>query len=565
VEVLPAALLAIAVGIFILLVLDYGAGLNFFDDDWDFLVYRRGFSADAFLLPHGEHISVIPVAVYKALLAAFGMTSTAPFRVVSTLVLAATAVLLFTFLRRRIGDWLALFAVVLMLFLGPAWTDILWPFEMSLVGSLATGIAMLLALDRGDRTGDRAACALATVSVLCSSLGMSFVLAAAVDIALRRADWRRRAYIAAIPFALYVVWYATYGYMATHHVTLHNIVTSPIYLVAGMASALQSLLGLWPAHQVEHTHPTWGWALLALALVAVAIRVHRNPRLSRGFWVVTTAGVTFWLLAGINYMPGREASHSRYQYLGAAFILMIAAELFRGSRRRPEVVWVGLAVTALALRANLGALSDGRTWLHSRSDLSRADLGAIEVARRTVDPGFAPTPDIAGNPILPLQAGPYLDAVDAFGSPADTPKELITAPEADRTWADNVLGHALPVTLAPASGVRPGGRAPTVRAANAAKVTTRGACASLPAGAARSGAVFEPAGPRTIIRLADGSPAFVQLGRFSSGVYPFTAGAVDGGSRAVLEIPPDRSAVPWHVRVSAAQALEVCAAPPSPG
>ena len=137
---------------------------------------------------------MLPVAVYKALVGAFGMTSTAPFRVVSTLLLAATAVLLFSFLRRWVGDWLALFGVILMLFLGPGWNDILWPFEMSLVGSLAAGIGMLLALERGDRLGDRVACALLTVAVLCSSLGISFVLATAADLARSGLPWRVRVF-----------------------------------------------------------------------------------------------------------------------------------------------------------------------------------------------------------------------------------------------------------------------------------------------------------------------------------------------------------------------------------
>ncbi len=57
-------------------------------------------------------------------------------------------------MRRRVGPWPALFAAVLLLFLGPAWEVLLWPFEIAFAGSVLFGVAMLLALDRGERRGD---------------------------------------------------------------------------------------------------------------------------------------------------------------------------------------------------------------------------------------------------------------------------------------------------------------------------------------------------------------------------------------------------------------------------
>ena len=561
-DLAPPLLLAAALVAFIVVVLSYGSGHNFLNDEWEFLIYRRPFSADSFFRPHGEHISVIPVAVYKALMATFGISSTAPYRVVSVTLLTGTAVLLFVFLRSRIGAWLALLATALMLFLGPAWQDILWPFEMTLVGSLASGIGMLLALERRDRLGDRAACALLIVSVLCSSLGLAFIVAAAVDVALRRGSWRQRAYIPAIPAAVYLVWYATYGYVAAHHVTVHNIIAAPVYLAAGVASSLQSLFGMWPTGQVEHIHPTWGWALLGLLIVGLIIRVRRGSRPSHGFWRVVAAGVFFWLLGALDYTPARGAANSRFQYIGAAFVLMAAAELFRGWRIRYAAVWAALVITGLALWANIAILGTARTYLDDQSALSRADLGAIEIARRTVDPDFTPTAGfIAGPATLPFQAGPYLAAVDAMGSPADRPRAIAAEPESVRLWADVVLGHALPVSVATGTaGVRPSGEAPRVRGVDRARVRVHGACAVLPAGSARTGVVFEPTAPNNLIRVGKGSSATVYLRHFASSSYAFTPGTVDGGTAAVLDIPMDRSAIPWHVRVSAAQTLEICGA-----
>ena len=72
----------------------------------------------------------------------------------------ATAILLFLYLRRRVDPWLALLAAGIVLFLGPAFDDLIWDFQMGFTGSLAFGLGALLMLERGDRRGDwrRAGC-----------------------------------------------------------------------------------------------------------------------------------------------------------------------------------------------------------------------------------------------------------------------------------------------------------------------------------------------------------------------------------------------------------------------
>src|SRR5919204_820510 len=90
------------------LLITLGSRLTFLLDDWEFLLYRQGFTADSILSPHGEHISIAPVLIYKALLATVGMDSSTPYLAVSVALLIASAVLLFLYLRRRVDPWLAL-------------------------------------------------------------------------------------------------------------------------------------------------------------------------------------------------------------------------------------------------------------------------------------------------------------------------------------------------------------------------------------------------------------------------------------------------------------------------
>ena len=72
--------------------LAYTREITFLLDDWEFLLYRPGFTAHSVFDPHNEHIVVVPVLIYKALLALFGMDSARPFQVASIATFLASAV-----------------------------------------------------------------------------------------------------------------------------------------------------------------------------------------------------------------------------------------------------------------------------------------------------------------------------------------------------------------------------------------------------------------------------------------------------------------------------------------
>ena len=145
------------------LLLFWGSKLTFLLDEWEFLLYRPGFTAHSILSPHGEHISIAPILIYKALQETAGMSSSLPYLAVSVALFLVASILLFVYLRRRVDPWLALLATGIVLFLGPAYEDLLWGFQMGFMGSLACGLGALLLLERGDRRGDWLACVLLAV------------------------------------------------------------------------------------------------------------------------------------------------------------------------------------------------------------------------------------------------------------------------------------------------------------------------------------------------------------------------------------------------------------------
>ena len=546
----PVVLLGVALVVSSGLLLWLGTDLTYFQDSWAFLVGRQEFSAGDFLRPHNEHISVVPVAIQKLLLALFGMESDLSERIVLTAMLGAIAVLLFVYVRRRIGPWPALIAAVVLLFLGPAWEVLLWPFEISLAGSALCGLAALLALERDGRRGDIAACALLAIAIGFSSLGIPFVAAAAVDVLQRRrARGLARAYVPGIPTLLFLTWYLAYGHEAESAASLHSVLHAPVFVAEGLASSVASILGLRTlAGGIEsQQRPYLGLLALAAILALAAYVGARRPgavgRLFRdpapGLWPALAATLAFWGLAGINDLPGRAPWASRYMHVGAIFVFLVLANLLAGISLGKRVLLAAAGIAAVAIALNLVPLFEGRDRLEKETVLARADLAAIEISRRTVDPEFVLTTELAGTPsLIDVQAGPYLAAVEDHGSPAYSPVELAAAPEAGRRWADVVLARALPVSTEMRPGV-------AQRHDSRCVVGTGKLETPVPPGTTR-------------IEAAPGPPLSLGLRRFAASEYPVPLGTAPGDSTTLLRIPRDNSSQPWHLEVKAEQRVRVC-------
>jgi hypothetical protein len=539
---LGLALLASAV-----LLLSFSSGLAPFQDTWEFLMHRRALGVDALMRPHNEHIVVLPVAIYQLLLRLFGMGSSTPEYAVLTAFLLTAAVLVFVYVRRRLGPWPALMAAVVLLFLGPAWQVLLWPFEIGFVGSVLFGVAMLLALEREDRKGDLLACVALLLAILFSSLGVAFAAGAVVDVLQRRRKrgWGR-AYLVAIPLLFYAAWYGGWGHDAEGHISLHNVLVSLRFVVQGLAASVDSVLALSTIAGEAVGRSRWGFVVLGFLVALIVYGWRRRRSFPSRLWPVLASAAAFWFLAAFNYFPGREAYSSRYLYAGSAFVLLIAADLLEGVRIGRRALQVGVVAAVAVAAINVTPLREGRDFMRSQSRLARADLAAIEIAARTVDPSFELTPEIAGTSFLnEIHAGEYLTAVGEYGSPAYAPEELEEAPEAARVQADVVLVNALPLTSEVEEGAAPG----PARSAR---------CVRLPGGRGAATPALPLRPGRTGIELGPGEPGTIRLRRFAAAEYPLVSEAVPAGSATLLRIPRDGSPRPWRLQVEATQKAEVC-------
>jgi hypothetical protein len=534
----PAALLAGAAMITSgVLLLHWLGRLTFWRDEWDFLLHRRSWSIGTFLDPFVEHLLAASILIYKVGISAFGMESARPFQLVAVGLFLLSVGLLFVYVARRVGEWLALAAILPILFLGPSWDDLLFPFQMALFGSVACGIGALIAIERRNRTWDLVAMGLLILSLLFSALGIPFVAGATIQLAFDRERWRR-AYVVVVPTALWLLWYAGWGHEAETFISLTNFARSPNYILAGLGASLATWLGLNPA-TFDASALNWGRPLLVLALGLAAWRLYVLRRPSPRVLGTAVILLGFWFLTALNTNPFAAATVGRYQYIGIVLMALLVAELAAGLRVRRYATVALVLVGAAAAMVNLVRLRDAAHGLARIAEKQRGGLAALELTRGRVDPQFILTKENSDVDYLAiLDAGSYFSAVDAYGSPAYTPTELASASEDARIAADKVFASALGV------GLRPGPK------------TRRGTCVELRPGP-------QPAVvpvPREGIVLRGGSPGSqVSLRRYASS-FTVNLGTLPADQPQALSIPPDRSPRSWLLSLDGGGPVLACRA-----
>jgi hypothetical protein len=525
-----------------------GRGLFFFGDEWAFLLHRRGISTATFLNTHNEHPSTVPVAAYKLLLQLFGMTSYFPYRLAVALLHLATGVLVFLYARRRLGDRVALVPAALMLFLGAAWEDVMWAFQIGFIGSTTFGLLALVALD-GGRRRDWLACLALVLSVTSSGLGVPFLLVVAIEIAFDPARLRR-AWVIAVPAGVLAIILVGFSTGASHGFASPSAATR--WALEMASAAFGALFG---GNGVSYGRP------LLLAAVAVFVLAIRRGRLAPGPRLIALicGALAYWFIIGSGRatIAGLSPDSSRYVYASSAFLLAIFATSLDGVRVG-RAGGLALAVfTAFACVSSFGLFKDGPAVPRNNAVSLPPKLAALEVAR-----GHVPAPlqiDVTTSP--DILASSYFSAIDAFGTPAPSIAQLRKKSDGIRQFFDIGLAQSLGLTLAPtaATAAKGTGTPPQVERATAVQPSTDGSCVDLrPSGAAATADLVLPAGTHYRLSAGAGAPVTVQLRRLADSFGPEPALKLDGGAAATLDLPRDRLGDPWRIRLTLAQPVQVC-------
>ena len=397
------ALAAIAAAV---LILALGHDFSFWYDEWWFITQRIPWTAHSFLVPHNDHLSVVPVLVYKLVLSTVGLDHYVVLRVVGLSIHLTCIALVFAYTRRRVGDVLALALSMPLLVLGAGGQDVLWPFQIGFVGSIAACIGALMAFDRTDRGARWLGPVLLVVSLMCSAVGVAFVVAAGFDRVLRSP---RAALVEIGPVViLYAAWYAEWGTSAAH---LSDADQVPRWIGAGARSGVDAMLRIGGV-------PSAVLAALLGTVVVILLARHRDARLAGlaagalALWATLALGRAH---LGVDYAPDIP----RYVYVSAIFVTLVGAESARGVRPPAAVAGLAVALAAFSVVLNVRSLAHAADTLRGTMVGSRIVVTALGLS----DPAHAHwTPRVGYPPGFPQG---YKRALNAYGGSDQLSREQI--------------------------------------------------------------------------------------------------------------------------------------------
>jgi hypothetical protein len=539
-------ILGVAMAVAAGLILYLNRGTTFFLDERTFLYETPALGLRDVLEPHNGHLIATTRLAYKLVLETVGADYLA-FRLLAVGAILLSAGLFYALIKRRIGALPALAPTFVLLVFGSAWQHVVAPIGFTPIFGVALGLAALLALERGGRAGDAAACALLIAAIATYTTGLPFLVGVAVSV-LMRDDRSRRSWIFLVPLALYAAWWLwaeSTGVSSGEETKLSNVLLIPAWSTESLAAVTAALFGLdfsFSNGDLSTIDPAWGRALAVPVVVALVLRIRRGD-LPPSLWVALAIVLTWWALGALAYYEARPPDSVRYVYMGSVGVLLVAAAAAGAVRFSRLGLAVLFGACAISLATNIALLRDGAEFFRGTSATLEAEFAMLELARAEVDPAFTPA-DVPGNDspaaLVDAPAADYFTIVDQYGSLAPSLPVLDGESEGVRADADRVLAAALGLRLEP--GAPPTEPRRCVRLRSPGREGT--IAAELPPGGASVRAEGIGAVPVTVGRFAEDPTAEV--------------GRVPSGEAATLRIPPDESPKPWRASLAGARSLRVC-------
>jgi hypothetical protein len=250
-----------------------------------------------------------------------------------------------------------------------------------------------------------------------------------------------------------------------------------------------------------------------------------------------------------------DAGSSRYVYIGAVFILLLASHALRDSAPSSRGLALVAAGVALAAVANVGAMRPGLTQIRAFDRVLQPELAALELvgsrapADLQVDAVHAPN----------INAGPYFDAIRKYGSPAESLEAVGHAQLPDQQAADAVLIAALQIAAAHGGDATPSPSGVAVDDVHWGNVTTAAGCRRFDPNAPGAAVDVTVAGGGLILRPEDHGTTQVSLRQLAADYpAPTPSIVVPSGEQSILRLPREGLPNPWHARIFATDTIEIC-------
>lgn len=566
-ERIAYAVLAVAFALAAFLILHWGRGQSFVNDEWNYLVVFRGWGFENLITPQNGHLIVFPLILYKTLFGTVGADSHLPYQATTVVLHLIVASIFFALVRRRLPLAVAVGLTLLVVFFGAGWDTLMGAYEIPNLSGMAAGLGMLLALQRRTRGGDIAACLLLVLCLGSFSVGIAFALGALFSLFLGgRAEWRR-AWVVLLPGLAYAAWFIWARKFGQGDITIESV--SSVFAgsadqVAAIVAAITGLFrvpGSVGLPVVLELRSDWGYPLAVVLLALVALHVRRAPR-SIYFWTLVATLVLYLVLVAFGLSPARTPFASRYVYMGGIISLLLVAELGRDIKWSTITGLLAVIVLGLSLMANASTLRAGARLFQAEGETNRATLAALEIAREEIDTGVLvedAEETTHSHPDMFFPAWAYYDLAEDQGSPAYDLAQLEAAGEQSREAADQMLMRGFHVEVKPTVSpqVDRGGAAPAPLSESNGRARAAGACLVLTPDPGRT-ASFQlelPPGGFSY-RTRSGAKVAIKLGRFADLLVNELPPVTGSGEVA---IPTDSAPNPWKAELSTEARTLACA------
>ena len=374
-------------------------------DEWNFVMNRWQFNPDIFLQPHNSHLSLFPATIYWALFHIVGLSHYGVYQMIGYLSHILVASVFVVLVKTRLGETSAIALGTAILFLGAGAENILWPFQIGSMFSLAGYLLAIYFLKNTINKNQLLAMLALMLSLGSAGLGVAAVAAVAIEILISQRvhkSW----WVVVAPTAIWLIWYSQYG---ISDIRSDNFSVALRYVNESFASSLSGIFGL---------SIGWGFIFEILFVSTIIYFTYVN-----------------WSFTALSRAQNWAPQSSRYLYLSIPIIFLICVELSK-SLPRPQLNVAVVIISIWSITAGWAHFESHARWLRDWSSDVRAELSVLESRRHFVDRDYQPDPIRAPDIIT----NKYFAALrELKSSPALDMAELRTSSAATRTEVDRVL------------------------------------------------------------------------------------------------------------------------------
>jgi hypothetical protein len=378
-----------ALGFGVLMVL--GSAATFRLDDWDFVVNRSLGDPTSWMIPFNEQWLAVPVVIFRVLFEAVGMHSYLPYLAVLLIAHLATAFAVFRIISRLSGEFPALLAGTVVIFLGVSGENLHHAFQISTVLATACGVLAIDALALRNRPA--VAAGLLLVAVASHAIGAVFL---GVSVVVAIASERRALPWLILPLAALAAWFVAFDLphiAARTGAYSSGLAALPTFVPVGITTAFGAIFGLGGLA---------GAVVLAL-LACAAAGVARRPENAVIFAAAVAGLVLEYVLITLSRASFGIGSVAwpRYLYAAVPLVLVAVSSWFGrlphlSARWRPSLAVALFGLGVAAVLGNMRFYVSYREFAFAYVHRSRAAAAIVESFPSAHRPGMDrlfPDPD----------------------------------------------------------------------------------------------------------------------------------------------------------------------------